>query len=115
MVTNVTSLTGNGFKDWLIQRMSAVYFLAYSLFLAVFFIYHAPLEFAAWQMLFSCIYFQIATVIAVVALSLHAWIGLWTVTTDYLKCSCMRLAVQMLILLWLLAQFVWVIMIVWGR
>ena len=25
MVTNITSLTGNGLKDWLIQRVTAVY------------------------------------------------------------------------------------------
>lgn len=30
MVANVTSLTGNGLKDWLVQRVTAVYFAAYS-------------------------------------------------------------------------------------
>lgn len=30
MVNNVTSLTGNGLKDWLIQRVTAVYFAVYS-------------------------------------------------------------------------------------
>lgn len=32
MVNNVTSLTGNGLKDWLIQRVTAVYFAAYLIF-----------------------------------------------------------------------------------
>ena len=37
MVTNVTSLTGNGLKDWLIQRVTAVYFAIYVLYLLAYF------------------------------------------------------------------------------
>ena len=115
MVTNITSLTGNGLKDWLVQRVTAVYFAAYSIFMMVYFAMHPKLSFMEWQELFACKAFQIATVLAVLTLTLHAWVGLWTVTTDYIKCSMIRLSTQLLILLWLVSQFVWVIMIVWGR
>lgn len=37
MVTNVTSLTGNGLKDWLIQRVTAVYFAVYTIFIIGFY------------------------------------------------------------------------------
>ncbi|CAM2920794.1 succinate dehydrogenase, hydrophobic membrane anchor protein [Legionella worsleiensis] len=115
MVTNVTSLTGNGLKDWLIQRVTAVYFAAYSLFIFAFLITHPDLTFEQWHLLFSNIVFQIATAIGLLALSLHAWIGIWTVTTDYMKCTVIRLAVQMVVVLWLLSQFIWGLMIVWGQ
>lgn len=36
MVNNVTSLTGNGLKDWLIQRVTAVYFAAYLIFIWIY-------------------------------------------------------------------------------
>lgn len=115
MVTNVTSLTGNGLKDWLIQRVTAVYFAAFAVFLMVFLALHPELTFEQWQGLFHCRLMQIAFVIALISLSLHAWIGLWTVTTDYMKCTALRLSVQLLVALWLLGQFIWGLIIVWGQ
>lgn len=115
MVTNVTSLTGNGLKDWLIQRVTSVYFAAYSLFLLGFIVLHPHVSYPVWQELFHASWFRIASAIALLALSLHAWIGVWTVTTDYIKCTAIRLSVQLLVVLVLLGQFVWGLMIVWGQ
>ncbi|KTD75670.1 succinate dehydrogenase, hydrophobic membrane anchor protein [Legionella waltersii] len=115
MVNNVTSLTGNGLKDWLIQRVTAVYFAGYSVFLLVFFLMHPGLNFGQWHALFANQAFKLATAIALIAMTLHAWIGIWTVTTDYMKCTIIRLSVQMLVVLWLLSQFIWGMMIVWGQ
>ncbi|MBA2657567.1 MAG: succinate dehydrogenase, hydrophobic membrane anchor protein [Tatlockia sp.] len=115
MVTNVTSLTGNGLKDWLIQRITAVYFAVYCLFILAYFFSHPHLNFEQWQLLFQQGWFKIFSLIALIALSLHTWIGIWTVTTDYMKSTATRLAVQMLVVLWLLVQFLWGLMIVWGQ
>ncbi len=115
MVSNVTSLTGNGLKDWLIQRVTAVYFALYGLFLIAYLFTHPGLDYAQWQALFDNIVFKTATVIALIAFSLHAWIGLWTVSTDYMKCTAIRVSFQFLIVLWLLGQFIWGLMIVWGQ
>ncbi len=115
MVTNITSLTGNGLKDWLIQRLTAVYLMFYTLYVVVFLAMHPQLSYADWNALFQCKAFQITTLLALLALTLHAWIGLWTVTTDYLKCTALRLSIQSLILLVLLAQFLSGVMIIWGR
>ena len=115
MVNNVTSLTGNGLKDWLIQRITAVYFAAYSIFIIGFLLMHPNLNYTDWHALFSNELVKISSLIAVFALSLHAWIGIWTVTTDYMKCTVLRLSVQMLVVLWLLGQFIWSLIILWGR
>lgn len=115
MLTNVTSLTGNGLKDWLIQRVTAVYFAAYVLFLFGFLLMHPNMAYHQWQELFSCALMKAATIIAFIAFSFHAWIGIWTVTTDYLTCTALRLSVQMLVVLWLSVQFLWGVSIVWGQ
>ncbi|KTC66462.1 succinate dehydrogenase, hydrophobic membrane anchor protein (plasmid) [Legionella adelaidensis] len=115
MVPNVTSLTGNGLKDWLIQRLTAVYFAVYCLFLLGFIIAHPGMRFEQWLALFHFPFFKIATIIALLAFLLHTWIGIWTVTTDYITCTAIRLTVQSLVLLVLLAQLVGGIMIVWGQ
>ncbi len=114
MVSNVTSLTGNGLKDWLIQRLTAVYFAAYSLFLFVYLMVHPGMHFFQWQALFSNLWFQIATTIALLTFTLHAWVGLWTVITDYVKPTAVRISIEFLLMLWLLGQFIWGLIIVWG-
>lgn len=115
MVNNITSLTGNGLKDWLIQRITAVYFAVYSIFLFGFLLLHPDLNFEQWHILFANHVFQIATAIGLIAILLHAWVGIWTVTTDYINCTAIRLSVQLLVFLWLLSQFIWGLMIVWGQ
>lgn len=115
MLTNVTSLTGNGLKDWLIQRVTAIFFAAYTIFITTFLFMHKELQYEQWHHLFANHLVQIATAIALLALSLHAWIGIWTVTTDYIKCTMLRISVQMLVALWLISQFIWGIMILGGQ
>ncbi|MDF1757471.1 MAG: succinate dehydrogenase, hydrophobic membrane anchor protein [Legionellaceae bacterium] len=115
MLPNVTSLTGNGLKDWLIQRVSAVYLFGYLLFISGFLLLNMPLDFYKWHDLFYLASMQIATILAMFFLMLHAWIGLWTVTTDYINKTSVRLSVQVLIAIFLGSQFLWGLMIIWGQ
>ncbi|MCC5792008.1 MAG: succinate dehydrogenase, hydrophobic membrane anchor protein [Legionellaceae bacterium] len=115
MVSNVTSFTGNGLKDWLLQRVSAVILALYILYLGTFLIRHPDLSYEQWQALFHSRWFAIASVLAVLSLSLHAWIGIWTVTTDYIKQTALRIFIQMLVASWLLAQLIWVLLMIWGQ
>lgn len=115
MVTNITSLTGNGLKDWLIQRVTAVYFAIYTLFVFAFILMHPQIHFAQWQALVQTPWFKIASIIAMLSFILHAWVGIWTVTTDYIKCTAIRLSVQLLVAVFLLGQLVWALMILWGQ
>lgn len=115
MVTNVTSLTGNGLRDWLIQRATALYFGIYALSVVGFLLMHPHLQYNQWLDLFHTTWFQLATIGALFAFVFHAWVGIWTVTTDYITCTVIRLSVQMLVILFLLAQLVWGLMLVWGR
>lgn len=114
MVTNVTSLTGNGLRDWLIQRVSAMYLFIYTLFAALYFVRHHNFDYTLWQHVFNCQCIKIATILAVVAVLLHAWIGIWTVSTDYIKCKWLRLALQMVVAFGLFSEGLWAIFIVWG-
>lgn len=115
MVTDVTSLTGNGLKDWLVQRATAVYFAAYCIVLFIYLLVQPSLDYVAWHALFHNNWFKVASIMAVFAICLHAWVGIWTVSTDYIKCTVIRLGVQMAIVAWLSALLVWGIMILWGQ
>ena len=56
---------------------------------------------------------RIFTLLAVLSLAAHAWIGLWTVGTDYIKATAVRIAYQSLVILILLALLLWTVQIIW--
>ena len=114
MLTNVMSLTGNGLKDWLIQRITAVYMLIYIISVSTWFMVKMPFKYPEWFLWCHSPLLQIATIVFMFFVILHAWIGLWTVTTDYLKCQSIRICVQSLLGFFLLGQFIWGLSIVWG-
>lgn len=92
----------NGLQDWLIQRLTAIFLAAYVIFLFVYFILHPNPSFTEWSQLFSSIWMQISTSIILLSLIVHAWIGIWTVITDYIKPVSLRLFVQVFFILGLL-------------
>lgn len=113
MVDSVTSLTNNGLRDWLIQRITALIIGAYTVFIFAYLFMHAPLTYDVWKALFNCTVMRIASIITLGALALHAWVGIWTVTTDYIKPTWLRVTIQMLVNLCLIASFLWGVDIFW--
>jgi succinate dehydrogenase / fumarate reductase membrane anchor subunit len=114
MVEKVTSLTGSGMRDWLVQRVTALLLAVYTLFLVGYLMLHSPLEYANWHALFTCTWMRVFTFLALLSVVYHTWVGMWTIFTDYVKCSCIRLALQILTVLALLGFLVWGVVIVWG-
>lgn len=119
MVSSITGLTRNGLKDWLVQRVSAVILLVYLLFVVGFIASHPGLTFAQWQGLFCHPLMRIATMLALLSLIAHAWIGVWTILGDYVHNDRVRGIVQVLVILVLLACLIAGVMIcffgdLWG-
>src|SRR5688572_5702382 len=121
MVTNITSLGRNGVYDWLVQRISAVVLLAYFVFLAFYVATHPDLTYQQWQGLFASTSMRAFTLLALLSLCAHAWIGMWTIFTDYLTtmvlgraATTIRLGFQLVCLLALFAYFVWCVQILWS-
>ena len=65
------------------QRFSAVFLLAYVIWLITFFIFNQPFEFSGWEQFTNQQIFLIFTSLVAVTILLHAFIGLWTIGTDY--------------------------------
>ena len=114
MVGNITSLTNNGPRDWLLQRVTAVILAGYTFFMLGYIFTHPAMSFSTWQGLFACQLMRVATVIVLFSILVHAWIGLWTVTTDYLKSVLVRITMQSLIFITLMTILIWGIAILWG-
>lgn len=114
MVKNVTSLGRSGLQDWLIQRVSAIVIALYSFFLIGYAFFHYPLNFTQWSYLFSCVPMKIITFLFMLSVVMHAWIGLWTVFTDYIKCTYLRVSLQVLLAFTLLYYLIWTVVILRG-
>jgi len=104
---------GSGLRDWVLQRLSAVYLGIYLIILSVF-AYKLPHTYVAWQALFENSLVQITTLLALVCLMVHAWIGICTIANDYIKSTFIRYLFQSVVLLMLFTYFVWGINILWG-
>ncbi|HUH37278.1 MAG TPA: succinate dehydrogenase, hydrophobic membrane anchor protein [Spongiibacteraceae bacterium] len=83
MVTAVSNLGRSGLYDWLVQRVSAVVLLAYVIFIVAV-LMGGELQYAEWKALFAQTWVRVFSLGALLSLVLHAWIGLWSVSTDYL-------------------------------
>ncbi len=114
MVKIISSLTANGVADWAVQRVSAVVLALYSLFLVVFLLSVPELTYDAWAGLFAQMWMKLFTLLALLAFVGHAWVGLWTVTTDYLHRTTVRVSVQLAVALVLFVYFVLAFDAVWG-
>lgn len=121
MVTNVTNLSRSGLYDWMVQRVSAIVLGAYFVFMLGYLLTHPGLTFADWHGLFSGTGMRVFSLMAIVALGAHAWVGMWTITTDYLteqaignKAVVVRFTVQAICGFTMFAYVVWGIQILWG-
>ncbi|TCO77814.1 succinate dehydrogenase subunit D [Chromatocurvus halotolerans] len=119
MVKVVTSFGRSGVSDWLVQRVSAVILLAYFLFVA--WVLLAGVSYTEWKGLFEATWMRVFSLMALLSLGAHAWIGMWSVLTDYLtermlgsKGNVLRILAQLLTTLALFVYVVWGVQILWG-
>ena len=114
MVTTVTSFGRSGLYDWLIQRISAVVLGAYTVFMVIYLLDNPDLDYAQWDALFGMTSMRIFSLMTLLSLGAHSWIGLWSVSTDYIKPMVYRFAFQMVAGAAMFAYTVWGVQLLWG-
>ena len=119
---SATSFSRSGLSDWLLQRVSAIVLAAYTVWLGGWFLITPVVDYPTWHAFMSQTCMRIFTLLALLAFVAHAWIGMWTVFTDYLtvrqmgpKANVLRLVVQVAMALALFVVIVWGIQIIWGN
>lgn len=114
MVKSVLGVNHQGLRDWVVQRLSAIYMALCVAALVGYFVCHPGLTFGEWHTLFSYTAVKVAAMLMLVALLLHAWVGIWTVFSDYVKCAVLRAVLNSLVWLMLGACFFWGLLILWS-
>ncbi len=122
MVTQVTGLSRNGVADWIVQRVTAVLLATYTVVLLGFVLINGDMDYTTWSGFFQTTWMQVFTLMTLLATCAHAWIGMWTVGSDYLQehtlgsgATALRFIYQIGSVLILIAYLLWGVMILWGN
>ena len=99
--------------DWVVQRLTALIIGAYAVFILLYFVLHGPMHYTVWRDFFSHLGVQCATFIVSISIVWHAWIGLWTVFTDYVKPLRIRFILETMTVALLLGYVACVVIILW--
>jgi len=121
MVKSVTSLGRSGLSDWLLQRISAAVMTAYLFFMVGYFFSNPELSYAQWVNLHSSLVMRIFSLLTILSIAAHAWIGMWCVLTDYVtvrlmgpKATAIRMFFQLAMIAIILLYVIWALDILWG-
>lgn len=97
----------DGLRTWLLQRVSAVYLAAFLLYTLMHFWLNPHPDFSAWRGWVASPAVSIAGAGFILALLIHAWVGLRDVVLDYLHPLALRLGVLTLIAFLLIGCGFW--------
>jgi len=114
MVASVTNYGRSGVHDHLIQRLSAIIIAAYTLFLFGFVVLNPDLQYQQWHDLFASTWVKVFSLASLISICAHAWVGLWTVATDYMKGAVVRLSFLSFLGAALFTYMIWGIQILWS-
>jgi len=114
MVKSVSSFTRNGCRDFLLQRLTAVYVAFFLLGFIIYLISHDISDYYTWHKLFQNTIMKVSSILFLFSLMVHTQIGLWTVITDYLKDTFTRMIFMGLILFVLFASLLWGLIVLWS-
>lgn len=113
-----------GMRDWLAQRITAALMSAYTIVLLVMYIlpsYGPGIDgertsltgYDKWAGIFAPHWMKLFTFVVMVSLAYHAWVGMRDVWMDYVKSVALRLVLQVLTIVWLVACLGWSIQVLW--
>ena len=97
----------SGLKAWVLQRATAIYIGLFSVALLLVLLISPPRDHAEWHAWFADPLVGIATLVYIVSILLHAWVGVRDVTIDYIKPLWLRVSLLALVALGLVACGLW--------
>ena len=103
-----------GLGSWLAQRATAVVMTVYTVVLLGWLFALPEFTYGTWAGMFASVWMKVLTLLALVSVLWHAWVGVRNIFMDYVKDAGLRLVLYVLVIVTLLAYGVWVWQILWG-
>ena len=113
MTRRVVTGAHYGLRDWLAQRITAVIMAVYTVIAAVVLLGGHPITYSVWRDLFAQGWMRVATLLFMVSLAWHAWVGVRDILMDYIKPDGLRLGLQVGALLTIASYIGWTVQILW--
>ena len=110
-MVDILSRQALGLRDWLLQRVTAVYLGCYAAYLIVHFVLQPSHSYEQWHAWISQPLMAIVSAGFILAILLHGWIGMRDVVLDYIHPAGSRLIVLSLIGLLLVGCGFWALRI----
>lgn len=113
----------NGFKyflekmgliGWMVQRISGMIIVFYFAFILSYLWAHDALHYWQWNSFFAQPAMKIFTLVTLLSVLIHAWIGVWTISTDYIHCCYTRKIVNAGAFFLLGSYLIWGVQILWS-
>ena len=114
MVNRVVVGAHYGLRDWLIQRVTAAVMAMYIVTMVGYLFMQTDLNYDVWTALFSSQMVRTFSLLFLLSLFYHAWVGIRDIVMDYVKSAAVRLGIHVLVILALLLYFIWSVQILWG-
>jgi succinate dehydrogenase / fumarate reductase membrane anchor subunit len=103
-----------GLRDWLAQRVTAVLMALFTLVVLAQVIFSkGPIGYDKWAGIFAAQWMKALTFAVIVAMLYHAWVGIRDIWMDYVKPVSVRLSLQVVSIVWLVACAGWAIQVLW--
>lgn len=113
MVNRIVVGAHYGLRDWIAQRVTAVFMAIYVVYFALRALMLPEMSHAAWSGMFAGGFMGFLTFLFFISLFYHAWIGMRDLFMDYIKPTGLRLALHMVVLFLLVGYAGWVAQILW--
>ena len=114
MVDRIVTGAHYGLRDWLMQRVTAVVMALYALAMAGWLLLHPDLSYDTWTGLFAGSVVRTFSLLFLLSVYCHAWIGIRDIVMDYIKSASRRLVIYVMVILALLLYAIWSVQILWG-
>lgn len=114
MVNRIVVGAHYGLRDWLAQRITAVVMALYTLIMTAYLLPQPLAGFEQWKAAFSPQWVRVLTLLCLLCLFFHAWIGVRDILMDYIKQAGIRLTLHVMTILALAGYAIWAIAILWG-
>jgi len=103
-----------GLRNWIIQRVSAIYMGLFLIYLFLHIWFDAPRDYAQWREWVSAVPVNSMLVLFVIALLLHVWVGMRDVILDYIHPLALRMLALVALIGGLLVLGIWMLGILYS-
>ncbi|MEQ1532052.1 MAG: succinate dehydrogenase, hydrophobic membrane anchor protein [Sideroxydans sp.] len=114
MVNRVVTGAHYGLRDWLVQRVTALVMAIFAVVVVAQLLCQPAFGYDTWSALFSGNLMRTFSLLFLLSLFYHAWIGIRDIVMDYVKPASIRLVIHVLVILALILYAIWSVQILWG-